>query len=397
MRRFWRFALALTLTLLLGGLAYRYVWQPMQAQSTPSVQEAQRTWLQKHGQIVIASQPNNAPFYFPSNAGIYDGFDQELIAGLALTLNADIRLVPMAIQDARAALSIGEIDGIMGQEPGPELTPFYAFTQPYLSNAQAIFVTAERLDIHSLSDLAGRSVAVVGNSPGAYLVQSNPAIHAVPVPSIQDGLGRLLSGEVEAFVGDELSSRNLIQRNNLSGLIKAVGEPLRRRGYAIAVRKNNTELLAILNSGLAALESANIKDKIVRKWFGTMPTRASAIPEHWPLWAGGGVLAFCLLAAASYSWIRSMSRKIDERTHKLRESEQRQRVLIENANDAIFSIHPADTGILEVNRKAEQFTGYRREALLHMRLSDLFPADSRERCVGRLQEVLLNGSGTFDD
>jgi PAS domain S-box-containing protein len=32
-----------------------------------------------------------------------------------------------------------------------------------------------------------------------------------------------------------------------------------------------------------------------------------------------------------------------------------------------------------------------------MRLSDLFAEESRERSVGRLQEVLLNGSGTFDD
>jgi|GEM_PF-664953 len=397
MRRFWRFALTLTLTLLIGGLLYQYWWRPTRAQNPSAAQESQRAWLQKHGQIVIASQPNNAPFFFPSEAGIYGGFDQDLIAGLALALNADIRLIPMTVQDARAALSIGEIDGIMGQEPGPELAPFYAFTQPYLSNAQAIFVTADRLDIHNLSDLAGRSVAVVSNSPGAYLVQSNAAIQAVPVPSIQEGLNRLLSGEVEAFVGDELSSRSLIQRNNLGGLVKAVGEPLRRRGYTIAVRKNNTELLALLNSGLTALESTNVKDKIVRRWFGAVPANAHTLPDNWPLWAGGGILAFAILIAATYSWARSMSRKMAERTHKLRESEQRQRVLIENANDAIFSIHPADTGILEVNRKAEQFTGYRREALLHMRLSDLFPADSRERSVGRLQEVLLNGSGTFDD
>ncbi len=397
MRRFWRFALVLILALLLGGLAYQYVWKSLQAQSTRSAQEAQRAWLQDHGQIVIASQPNRPPFYFQSEAGIYGGFDQELIAGLAMTLNADIRLIPMATEDARVALSIGEIDGIMGQEPGPELAPFYAFTQPYLSNAQAIFVTADRLDIHSLSDLAGRAVAVVPSSPAAYLVQSNASIQAVLVPSIQDGLSRLLSGEVEAFVGDELSSRNLIQRNNLGGLVKAVGEPLRRRGYAIAVRKNNSELLSLLNSGLTALESTKMKDKIVRKWFGTTTESTGTLPDNWLPWAGVGLLALCLLAAATYAWIRSMSRKIAERTHKLRESEQRQRVLIENANDAIFSIHPADTGILEVNRKAEQFTGYRREALLHMRLSDLFPPDLRERSVGKLQEVLLNGSGTFDD
>ncbi len=175
MRRFWRFALVLILALLLGGLAYQYVWKSLQAQSTRSAQEAQRAWLQDHGQIVIASQPNRPPFYFQSEAGIYGGFDQELIAGLAMTLNADIRLIPMATEDARVALSIGEIDGIMGQEPGPELAPFYAFTQPYLSNAQAIFVTADRLDIHSLSDLAGRAVAVVPSSRPTWSSPMHPS------------------------------------------------------------------------------------------------------------------------------------------------------------------------------------------------------------------------------
>jgi len=396
MRKLWRFA-PLAILALTIGLGYRYWLAPTYLQPQTNTLQVYEAWIKQHGQIVLASQPNNAPFHFSSDGVLYNGFDQELVNGLEMTLGADFRLVPMGLQDSRNALSRGEIDGIMGQQASPELAAFYTFTQPYLSNAQAIFVQRDRLDIHGLSDLAKRTVAVVSDSPAAYLVASNATVNVVQVISLEDAVNRLLSGDVDAFVGDELVSRNLLQRNNLLGQIKAVGEPLRRQGYTVAVHKSNKELLNILNYGLTAIEANGLKDKISRRWFGTASPVAESMPRNWVAAALISILVVAVIVVVLYSWGQSMRRKMNERTSKLHESEQRQRVLIENANDAIFSVHPSDTGILEVNRKAEQLTGYRRESLLHMRLSDLFAGESRERSVGRLHEVLLNGSGTFDD
>jgi PAS domain S-box-containing protein len=397
MRKVWRFALPTLLIVAAGLAAYQYWFVPRFVQSRADVPQTYSDYLEGHGQIVVATQPNNAPFCFTTSGGIPEGFDQQLIEGLELSLNADILLVMMASDEAASALSQGEVDGIMGQEPLPESKLCCAFTQPYLSNAQAIFVRQDRFDIHGLSDLARHTVAVVGGTTAAHLVQSNAAIHPIPVVSLEEAINRLIAGEVEAFVGDELAGRSLIQSNGLESKIKLVGEPLRRKGRSISVRKDDQELLALLNYGLNALEESGLKDQAFRKWLGTLTPASEPTPSRWMVVSAASLLLAIGLGAVSYRWLRTMRRKMDERTHKLRESEQRQRVLIENANDAIFSVHSADTAILEVNRKAEELTGYRRESLLHMRLSDLFPEDTREHSVGKLQEVLLNGSGIFDD
>jgi PAS domain S-box-containing protein len=307
MRKLLRFA-PMALLVLTIGLGCRFWLVPTYLQPQTQTLQACEAWIQQNGQTVIASQPNNAPFNFSSDGILYNGFDQELLNNLEMTVGADFQLVPMSLQDAQNALSRGEIDGIIGQQASPELAALYAITQPDLSTAQAIFVLNDRADIHGLSDLAKRTMAIVSESPAAYRMASNAAVDGVQGNSLEDTVNRLLSGEIEVLVG------------------------------------------------LAAV-----------------------------------------IVVAFYAWAQSMRTKMNERTHKLHETEQRQRVLIENANDAIFSVHPADTSILEANRKAEQLTGYRRESLLHMRLSDLFDQESRERSVGRLNEVLLKGSGNFDD
>lgn len=397
MRKTMQFALLGLVLLAVAILLYQYWYTPRSQNPVPATDPVAEGSELEHGQIVIASSPNNPPFYFSDGGSIYKGFDQDLVSALELALDVDLRLVPMYSEDALSALTRGEIDGIMGLEQQPDLAVFCDFTQPYLNNAQAIFVESNHFGIHSFKDLKRRVVVVVTGSPAAYLVQSDPSIHPLAASSPEEAMNLLLSGEAEAFVGDELAGRSLVQRNHLESLVKVVGEPRQQHGYSIAVRKSNQQLLALLNQGLKSLEASGLKAGYYRRWFGDFPRASEATPSAViviPLVAAG-VLA--MLTVGSLLWGRTMRRKVFERTLELRESEHRQRILIENANDAIFSIHPGDTSILRVNRKAEELTNYRRDSLLHMRFSDLFPEDARDESVSRLMEVLLNGSGTFDD
>ena len=71
--------------------------------------------------------------------------------------------------------------------------------------------------------------------------------------------------------------------------------------------------------------------------------------------------------------------------------------LFEGANDAIFLINPPDGRFLEVNRKAEELTGYSRDELLKMSMRDIHLPTDGARVDKRLLQIATEGSGSFDD
>jgi PAS domain S-box-containing protein len=84
-----------------------------------------------------------------------------------------------------------------------------------------------------------------------------------------------------------------------------------------------------------------------------------------------------------------------EAEESIRESEERFRIVYENANDAIF-IENEDDEILSVNQRACTMMGYTSEELLKMHVSDLQAPDSRK--VGGIlkEDVLKHGTSVFE-
>jgi len=71
----------------------------------------------------------------------------------------------------------------------------------------------------------------------------------------------------------------------------------------------------------------------------------------------------------------------------LRDSEERYRELVENANDLIYT-HDLQGNITSINRAAERITGYSRDEALKMNLLDLVPPEDREKARQLLEPFM---------
>ena len=81
----------------------------------------------------------------------------------------------------------------------------------------------------------------------------------------------------------------------------------------------------------------------------------------------------------------------------LRESEEKYRLLMHNANDGIV-IADAESGeILEVNRKIEELTGVQADRLIGRHITELHSSGNKERCRKLFQEVIDRKSSLVDD
>jgi polar amino acid transport system substrate-binding protein len=78
--------------------------------------------------------------------------------------------------------------------------------------------------------------------------------------AIQD----LLNGQIDAVICDTPIADSYVNKN--ASTLKIVGDALTTENYGIAVNKNDPELLAKINQGLAAVKAAGTIDTLVTKW-----------------------------------------------------------------------------------------------------------------------------------
>ncbi|GAB4332045.1 MAG: hypothetical protein Kow0099_03700 [Candidatus Abyssubacteria bacterium] len=351
--------------------------------------------------LTIAVHSNYPPYqYYSSLKGEFRGFDIDLLNALADKVGAEVQYRQMSKIEGLAALREGLIDGVLGVAYSIERDDLYDFTSPICTISDAIFVKGDTQDISSMVDLENRTVAVVRGDYIGDVLRKGKRIHIVENDSYEDGLKLLDRGDVAAFAGNQLTGKYIVKRLRLNN-IRIVGSPIHQVGYCIAVRQGNHELISQIEKALTAIKESGEYDRIFTAWFGEDLRRTSPLRQfvYWSL----GIIIFAL-GFAGWMVNRRLRYKVELSRRELAESRTKfQRKadeyisLFEGANDAIFILDPTNGRFLDVNRKAEELTGYTRGELLQMRMHEIHLPRDAARVDKRLAQILSEGSVSFDD
>ncbi|MBI3813734.1 MAG: PAS domain S-box protein [Nitrospinae bacterium] len=79
----------------------------------------------------------------------------------------------------------------------------------------------------------------------------------------------------------------------------------------------------------------------------------------------------------------------------IKKEEEKYRALFDNASDAIIIADTSDGRFIDVNKKAEELTGYSRKELIGLTPWDIHPMDGRERILKAFSEGIRTGHVTF--
>lgn len=213
-----------------------------------------------------SDESGGAPFEFrdPENPEKRIGFEVEIADEIGKRLGRPIEFVQTQWDTLIPALNRNDFDIAMsGLEITPERKEEAAFTIPYYVYTQQLVVRADQPQINSLADLKGHAVGTLAASAAERVLKQTPGIE---VRSYDDNVRPYDDLEIGRVDGVLLDLPIAEYYAHPKKTLRFAGEPFAPGFYAIAVRKDDTKLLAEINGALEQMKKDGSLKAILTKW-----------------------------------------------------------------------------------------------------------------------------------
>lgn len=228
----------------------------------PAEAEAPAEEAAEGGVLVMGTNAEFPPYEYYEGQEVV-GIDAEIAAAVAEKLGMELKIEDMAFDSLITALSSGKVDMVAaGMTVTEDRKAFVNFTDTYATAKQVIIVT-EDSEIAGSDDLTGKKVGVQLGTTGdiyasdiedAAIEQYNKGMEAVQA---------LSQGKIDAVIIDNQPAKVFV--SEVEG-IKILDEAFADEEYAIAIAKENTDLLDKVNAALSELKEDGTLQTIIDKY-----------------------------------------------------------------------------------------------------------------------------------
>jgi ABC-type amino acid transport substrate-binding protein len=192
------------------------------------------------------------------------GLDVDVSRALAGELGRRLVLVPVGYYRLEPALLGGEIDLIVNAWNRTRETPAsIRESEPYYRWGLLIAARADDTGIRSVADLRGKRVGHFESRLVNQTLHSLGAAELTTYESEERLFADLKAGAIDAVVYDSPAVR---WRAKNDRALRAVGDPLNRLGYHVALRATDEELLARVQAAIQSLGRSGALAAIQRRW-----------------------------------------------------------------------------------------------------------------------------------
>lgn len=222
--------------------------------------------------IVVAVDGDWPPMKMKDDKGTLTGFEMEMMKAIAEEAGFQLTLVEVPWDNMFTDLEAGKFDAIMASVSiTDKRKEKFDFTEPYFS-AQQLLVVRKSMASESLE---GATIAAFESTTGAAVLGRSEKVQKrfYPVGEAGSPFNDLAEGKVDGVLCDTPVAINYsFLKDAYKGKFAiasektVLGKPSATEDYAIVVKKGNTEVLALLNKGIKAIDAKEISSRLKAKW-----------------------------------------------------------------------------------------------------------------------------------
>ncbi|MFW0755683.1 transporter substrate-binding domain-containing protein [Pseudomonas sp. H11T01] len=271
---------------------------------------AERKWIREHPQVIVASL--QYPLHlFKDEHGQWAGLNNDILNRISwMTGLQFVHEESFSTAQMLELLESGKVDMSTTLAINDERKAFLDFSHAYGGSGWVFVVRASDPPLVSLDQLSGKVLAL----PARHALESSikrdyPNIHLRSVKTYGEAQALVESGEADATIENETSA-HLYPAGQLKVGYSVDG---RWESDHLAMRKDQPQLLSIINKALGAFTAAELR-AIRLKWVGGIvpaaPVSVWQRVSHWVCW--GAVIAV-IFGLISLLWNRRLKVHVQRR------------------------------------------------------------------------------------
>jgi len=233
-----------------------------------------------NGILVVGSEQDYPPFSTGMTDETAGGFTIDLWKAVAAEVGLKYSIHVRPFRQILKEFKEGKVDVLINLARSRERSLFADFTVPHVIVHGAIFVRKGETGIRSENDLAGKSLIVLNaDLAHDYAVSKGWGKQLILVDTSAEGMRLLASGKQNAMLLSKLAGLQTLQALKLTNV-----EPLKIKAgfsqkFAFAVPKGQSELLALINEGLALTKANGRYNELYDKWFGVYEHKEDGLSD----------------------------------------------------------------------------------------------------------------------
>ena len=218
----------------------------------------------KAGTLTMGTNASFPPYEYVDDNGKIVGIDAEIAQAIADKLGMKLEIKDMEFESLVPAVKAKSIDlALAGMTVNEERKQSVNFSDSYSTGVQVVIVK-ENSEIKTVDDLKGKKIGVqAGTTSDTYCSEDFGEENVKQFSNGSLAVAALANGQVDCVVIDNEPAKNYVAAN--SGL-KILDTEYVTEDYAIAISKDNDELLKKVNNALKELKEDGTVDKIVGKY-----------------------------------------------------------------------------------------------------------------------------------